>query len=195
MLILSLGFISANMLVAGTVYEGNPLNFKSGVSVNVTCDSLTLGTISLNDGAYAVVFDVDSCGSVLVESDYEFTQIATQVEEETITTPTSNTDTGSHSSGGSSIRYYLCGNEICDSGETANTCSADCTIEETTNNSSLNETQENSETTEPQNQRGITGAFIGVGTFVGNYWWIILIVAILVVVFFFVRRMIKNKKN
>ena len=126
MLILSIGFISANILIAGTVYDGKPNLIKSGVLVNITCDSDILQTTSLSDGAYAVVFDTDSCTSVLVESEYDVTEIIMEVEDDSPqTTTTTSSGGGSGSSRSSNLRYYFCGNGVCESGETSSTC-IDC---------------------------------------------------------------------
>ncbi|KHO53811.1 MAG: hypothetical protein QT05_C0001G0033 [archaeon GW2011_AR13] len=171
MLILSIGFISANILIAGTVYDGKPNLIKSGVLVNITCDSDILQTTSLSDGAYAVVFDTDSCTSVLVESEYDVTEIIMEVEDDSPqTTTTTSSGGGSGSSRSSNLRYYFCGNGVCDTGETFSTCPKDCTIIELSTDltnledssgdeeikETIEETENPSKTSSP-----ITGAVIG----------------------------------
>ncbi len=67
--IISMGFASANTLVAGKICENPGCAVPiSGASIQVQCDSSYLNTLSLSDGAYAVVFGVDSCTVVNVSS-------------------------------------------------------------------------------------------------------------------------------
>ncbi len=118
-IILSLSMISANYLVAGTVYNGNPGNPVAGAVVTITCDSNVLTTTSLSDGAYAVVFGVNSCSTVNVNADgHDASVIKMYVDP--YATDTSHD--GGGSSGGSGGTFFLCGNNVCDVGETQRTC-------------------------------------------------------------------------
>ncbi|OGI12751.1 hypothetical protein A3K64_04165 [Candidatus Micrarchaeota archaeon RBG_16_36_9] len=125
-IIFSVGMISANYLVTGTVYDGNPSHPKSDVGVTITCDSNILTTTSLSDGTYAVVFGVDSCSAVNVVPDsYSATKIKMYVDPSAYTPPSGG------GGGGSTHKYYNCGNNVCDTGETSLTCAKDCPVQTT----------------------------------------------------------------
>ncbi len=202
-LILSIGFISANTLVAGTLYNGSLNNPVSGERVTVYCGSLpSLYTNSLSDGTYAVVFESDSCTPITVESDFNYTQIVIQIEDEAPKTKKTINNPG----GGN--YYYHCGNGICDSGETTSTCSRDCPLAESNETIVLNENQEQEETSNqeqnltekekseeitPENNQGITGGVIGTLTSKGGIITIIAII-VLIIGFFIIRKYRKKSK-
>ena len=194
-LILNAGFASANTLVAGTIYEGNPKNGISGASVVVYCGLDSLNTISLNDGAYAVVFDTDSCSNINVQCSYDSTKIIVKIDSSS--NPSQDgapTTSGTRSSGGG---FYMCGNGKCDSGETASTCAEDCAVKLTYSD----EDNENSGLIElgvsesEKDQNAITGAVIGESG-KGKSYLIILIVVIALIVILLSARLIRlNRKK
>ena len=228
MLILSIGFISANTLVTGVTYNEDFSDTISDVSLTIECDSVSLDTNSgngtyLEDGTYAIIFETNcSLDSIVkvtgtkgtlsgyaegtvhncTESDC-IADFITIVNPNLAEPPTTTTTTTSSSSGGSSRSYYYyCGNGICDSGETANTCAKDCAVENNLTNllAPLNEDneeqenpEENSEDINSDNQRGITGAVIGTVTSKGG---IITIIALVVLVAgFFTIKKLRVKKH
>ncbi len=165
--LLSISITSANVLVGGTVYNGSPNNPVSGAEIIVFCDSESLETTSLKDGTYAVVFDRDTICSYVnsIEKNgmNNTTKITVYIEDDTTTNPGS----GKKTSG----KIYQCGNGICDSGESSDTCLRDCPIQrvETNENNPQNQGNEQEmETINLENQNsgqnsGITGAVIGEG--------------------------------
>jgi hypothetical protein len=188
-LVFSIGIISANTLVAGTVYNGSANNVVPGINIIIFCDSYSLNTTSLSDGAYGVVFGTDSCPNITTdlgsyEGIYNNSIIIVKVNPDSEGTPTPI------SHGGSSRGYYMCGNGICDSGETSQTCLKDCPIinEEETSTELTNinynnagnglsgaETQTSDNTGNPS---GITGAVTGALTSTGGIIIIVFVVLI-----------------
>ncbi len=151
LLVLLVGVTSAQTLVAGKIYTADFSETIADVSVHVVCNSYFLDTISLSDGTYAVRFEeiecnesdvvditasksgfntkttqgiINKCNSGDCGGNY-FTIINLGLE---VKLPEDDDDSSSGGGGGSS-RYYLCGNGICDSGETINTCPQDCPFE------------------------------------------------------------------
>ena len=198
-IIFSVGMISANYLVTGTVYDGNPSYPKSGVGVTITCDSNILTTTSLSDGTYAVVFGVDSCSAVNVVPDsYSATKIKMYVDPSAYTPPSGG------GGGGSTHKYYNCGNNVCDTGETSLTCAKDCPVQTTNLSTSTNQSTEketetkvtDTKTETPTNKGllGLTGGAItdfaqsgaGIGTMAG--------ILVLVIIIFLVARKKRSKK-
>ena len=131
LVILSIGMISAKILVAGKLYNSDYSDTIADADITVWCDSNYLTTTSLADGTYAVVFSVDNCGVVNVTSDANNSNIMKVVMELPNEQEDDDDSSGSSgSSGGSYGGFYLCGNGVCDSGETANTCPEDCSVVE-----------------------------------------------------------------
>lgn len=170
LLVLSVGIVSAQTLVAGKIYESGFNNTISNASISVCCDSLCSNVTSLDDGTYAFVFEADVCNTVNVTPDKNNSEIMYM----TRFIPNEQVDNNNNNNGGSSSgggrRYYLCGNGVCDSGETIGTCPEDCVIEEVVELN--NETEEKrieegmsiaEETEETQKtfSSKITGAVIG----------------------------------
>lgn len=145
--VLSLNLASAQTLIAGKVYNSAFSDTISNVDIKVTCDDrASLSTISLSDGTYAVRFEESECSegdNVRVLSsktgylDKTSYGTVTRCEGENceeafviivnLGIGTSSSSSGSSGHGhGTSVRFYMCGNRICDSGETVNTCPTDC---------------------------------------------------------------------
>lgn len=227
MSILSLSMISAETLVAGKIYNSAYTQNISGASVVIACNGVSLATTSLDDGAYAIKFG-DSTGCILgmdvkvtASKDNLYGEGSSKVysseDEETEYVAVSNinikakpssggndnTNSGGNGGGYYSghVKYYYCGNDVCDTGETVETCSKDCTVSNTPLVSDLinldeEETQEEV-TTEDEGKSGFfTGAFIG-GVSKGLGLLILVIfVLVLAIIFFVVRKVyIKRKKN
>lgn len=201
LVILSIGFASANTLVGGTIYDGSLGNPVSGVNIIVHCDSMTpLSTTSLGDGTYAVVFDTESCSYINATAEgYESMQITVNIQDDT----DEEEDSSKHSSSGSLKRtysVYLCGNGLCDSGETSNTCLRDCPLPEEKIQPSLVSENNTKEIItleqEPNNSvnPGITGAVTGTNKR-SNTWAIVAIGLLLIVVIFFIIKQLHKKAD
>lgn len=199
--IISLSVVSAQTLIAGKVYNSDYSNTIDGADISVTCNSYSLDTNTLEDGTYAVRFEETQCNegdSVSVSASksgfQEKTGSGTVIKCEDadcnenyvmiINLGMSIQTYGGHSGGNSGrlSRYYLCGNGLCDSGETINTCPEDCKNELLTQTSSTQESEEETETgitltenEDNENSAGITGAVIGaLGS--GGYLFVIVFV-------------------
>jgi hypothetical protein len=214
-LVLTFGIISANTLVGGKIYNSDYSNVIEGADVGVQCGSDYLTTTSLPDGTYAISFDTASCyssgvvqvtasksnlygeGSAVINHSAEGDVAVANLN---IKTKTTTITTSSHSKG--SGGYYLCGNKVCDSGETSQTCLSDCPIvsgsnETATLNNSENtglNTSENQSTENASNNPGITGAVTGTS---GNKNLIIIIIAgiLFLVIAIFVINLIRKRKK
>ncbi len=145
MLVFLTGITSANTLVAGKIYDNNYNNFISGADIIVTCNNNPLSTASIDDGTYAVVFE--SCtegdsihvsaskGSLTGEGDGIIIQNEDQTESDYISIVNliikqpAQTNNGNSGGSGGSNKYYKCGNNICDTGETIKTCPKDCNLD------------------------------------------------------------------
>lgn len=185
-IILSIGLISAaNTLVAGNIYNADYTSKIEGAGIRVDCGADYKVTDSLSDGSYAVVFD-DLAGCDLTVTTVSVTASKAGYTSQTKTGNIKGTinpfsiinlglavaptgDTGGHTGGGGSSRYYMCGNGVCNTGETTATCPRDCPaalnpISLPASNSGTEEPKE--ETTEekteetPQNTGFLTGAAI-----------------------------------
>ena len=194
-LVLSLNLVSSQALVAGKIYNSDFSNIIGGADISVTCNSYSLNTNSLADGTYAVRFDETKCNegdsaSVSAsKSGFEGKTglgIVSKCEDadcddnyvtivnlgiKTLASDSGNNNGGNNAGGGSvSMKYYLCGNGKCDTGETANTCAKDCNITEpliqtTTTEIITTNTEETGEEEQAQNPPSfgskILGAVIG----------------------------------
>ncbi len=188
-LIFSLGIISANILIAGKIYNSDYSNIIGGALVTVECDTENpLSTTSLDDGIFAVIFEVEFCTLINITTNsniYKITDIKQSIPSDVPQTTTTSSGGG----GGGSSRYYLCGNEKCDSGETSQTCLKDCPIVPENNESiesidlvynaeDLGSNKEETQNTE--NNPRITGGVIGFmksGTGIGLSIAIVIILA------------------
>jgi|SRR3989344_1145901 len=150
--ILFLALASSQTLIAGKIYNSGFSDTISNADVVVSCnEGASLSTNSFDDGTYVVRFDESACkegDSVSVRASkpgfVEKTGTGTVSKCEGVdctdnyvmiinlgikTQPPAQTGSSSSSSGGGSnrvVRYYLCGNGKCDSGENVNTCAVDC---------------------------------------------------------------------
>jgi len=222
---------SAQTLITGKVYDsGN--NGISDALVGVTCHNSILDTITKDDGTYAVRFDVDKCivgdliqvsaskgslsgkdASTVVACDNpsgcegsEYISVLNVVIKSS-----SNVNVNANN-GGSSNRFYFCGNNICDTGESTSTCPKDCPlnfpekgvvalgIEENQNSNSGSQEENNIDqgniVQEDENSNvggGITGALVGFGkTNIGFGTIAVIILLIIAVLIALIRRMGKQ---
>lgn len=218
LLIASLQFLSAQTPVAGKIYNSNFEGVISGADVTISCGSNTLETTSLTDGTYGVKFDEDECaypssvsvkaskgeltgsgsGELIACTGIECTEdYVAVVNIELKFKPSSS---GSSSDDVRKKRYYKCGNGVCDTGETANTCSLDCKVveEEVPEDLTIvagaeeNTQEETSDTTAGTNS-GITGAAVGFAKSPAGIGIGVVIVVIAIIVFTAVNR--KNELN
>lgn len=194
-----IGFSEAKVLVAGKIYESDHITAIANASINVQCDTNYLNTISLSDGTYAVVFDVNSCSIVNVTSNINNSIIMKVVINLPNEVPVEDNDEGS-SGGGSSGggRFYLCGNNICDSGESIKTCPKDCnkTAELITGLEGSDTEKTNPKNEQPNLFSKFTGAVIGVlGT--TNFFVIVIsligVIGIVIITIVFKKKFYKKK--
>lgn len=164
---LLLGIASANTFVIGKIYDTNFNTPVSGASVDVTCQGNTKTTTSLADGAYGIGFELSECAnessvSITATRDNLYGSNGGQIDNSNetdyftvknivMTVQSSPPPTGGGGGGGGT--FYLCGNGVCDSGETPSLCPKDCKVPE-------NITQETSEKNESEG----TGMSISPGT-------------------------------
>lgn len=216
LMIFSFALANANTLVGGKIYNSDFSDVIEGADVSVQCGLDVLDSVSLIDGTYAVTFDTDSCynsDSVEVtaskgnlhgketsiinnstEGEGEFVAVANvNIKSKEDTGSTTTTSSG----GGGSGRYYMCGNGICDSGETSQTCLMDCPLtdeEENESQSGLLDLSSNSGNSgdslpsegnqnsgNPLNLLGLTGAVTGVFGEKTNFIFIILGLVLLLI--------------
>jgi hypothetical protein len=217
LLVLSFAAVTANTLVGGKIYNSDFSETISGADVSVQCGEDTLETESLSDGAYAVTFDSDTCYSAIKvyvtatkgtltgkedsiinnssESEGEYVAVG-NVNIKAPGSTVNVTIRRGHSGG-----FFLCGNTVCDSGETYATCAKDCPFVDNSSNNSLvpliapldnsgGNGNSNPQTTENQsnetgnNAPGITGAVTGVGDGDGDslWYWLVGIILLLVII-------------
>jgi len=145
-MIFSVSLASAQTLITGKIYSEGYSDIISGADVTVICGD-TISTDSLDDGTYAIYFEVGVCnlespvqvsatkgdlygegtGTVAecndgdcVDSDY--LAVLNLMIKAKSSSSSSSSSGGGHISG----KYYFCGNNKCDTGETAVTCPRDC---------------------------------------------------------------------
>ncbi len=207
------GLVNAAIIVSGKTYDPKVYlgNEVSDVYVLATCYSsstLSKYTNSVAGGSYGIGFNSTECSSTdrLTISFSKGTRYGTLFDyiintksinvltdsfvienlvlDQTQTTPSG----GSH--GGGSTRYYQCGNGLCDSGESTETCPQDCvktqinevTPTPTTSEETVELTPETTQETTPT--KGffptITGAVTGALGTVGTTVAMVFIVGIAV---------------
>ena len=222
LIVLSLALISAQTLVAGKIYDTDYNNIIiADANIHVTCNISYLDTISLNDGSYLVAFNDTECiGGDTIAVTASKSGFDTETESEVLVSCTgagcinfkilnvilnvsaTTPATSSGGGGGGSSRYYLCGNGVCDSGETIVTCAKDCTPEFTPLNYETEEenTEEITEISEEEQEipqtslfSKITGGTIGVATSTNGIIVIIFVLALCGV--FVVKRTIRKRKT
>lgn len=141
-LALSLTFVSAETVVSGKIYNSDFSEVIGGATVVVECNSETETSTSQNDGTYAVSLDSEICSlgsevsvsaskgdllgedsASIVESDEGelVTVINVNIEEEEQETTTTSSKPRK-----SSGTWLKCGNRVCESDETYDSCPADC---------------------------------------------------------------------
>jgi hypothetical protein len=187
--------VSANTLVGGKIYNSDFSKVVEGAYVTVQCGIQELDTMSLNDGAYAVIFDSDSChldskfsvsaskGSLSNEGS-SYIYESEEDQGELVGVVNLNLKGGETGGGKTSTTkrgtWFMCGNTVCDSGESFQTCPADCpenlgegeeltgintdSISANAADQETGEAQENATSDEKINNSGITGAVIGEGS-------------------------------
>jgi len=182
---------SAQTFIVGKTYNSDFSSLIDGVELIVTCGTNVLTTTSLDDGTYAVGFEVEECngedavsisatkGSLtgsntgvlqIDEESFDYYSVVNMQMTEPTPTPPSSSSGGGSSSGGS-YRYFRCGNGKCDTGESANTCPKDCALDVEPLSTGLTEDNNveedidlsglESESSPEVSGSGITGAFAG----------------------------------
>lgn len=199
-----ISFMNAQTLIAGKIYNSDFTSTIANASILVKCNSNSLNTISLDDGTYLVSFNETNCNlgkQVIVNADkgnlagsssgtiskmscgnnkscgLNFSSIINIKMIQQKTTSVGSSGGGSFSGGAGT--FYLCGNGVCDTGESINTCPKDCNksnfenLSLQTNQSFLNQSNLNQSngsdfkntTTKNENKKttnsGITGAVTG----------------------------------
>lgn len=131
---------SAQTLITGKVYSDGSSNIVSGALVTVACYDYILSTSTLEDGTYAIKFDLCSLGEsvkvsatkgnfygedtgTVIECDGTNCADSEYLAVLNLMIKTQSKIIVQHSSGG---KYYFCGNGKCDSGENERTCPKDC---------------------------------------------------------------------
>jgi len=214
MLILSINFASANTLVGGTIYDSNYNHPIKEANIVVWCGSDDLYTNSSSDGTYAVIFDTESCDissnvKVTSSKDNLYGEVTSIINNSTkegeefaianINMKVKESTTTSSGRQQSSGRVYLCGNGLCDSGETSNTCIRDCPLKyELLSYQNASETPSElitlEQNTDASENTGITGAVTG-GTGKTKPIGIIIISLLLLVIIFFVIKKLYKKQD
>ncbi len=191
------------IVVAGKVSNEDYSQFISGASVNVTCNGNLLTTISLDDGTFAVGFDLDKCSETSSPSiaaakagfsNLKIADVVIKIDPDTLPLVNTNNDDNNNNNGGGGS-YYFCGNGRCDSGENERTCPRDCksanTIQTNAAITTIQTTAQNETSGEETGTEdkgffsGITGAVIGAlgaGGAIAALIFIIVIIALAIIV-------------
>lgn len=214
LMIFSFALASANTLVGGKIYNSDFSEVVEGADVSVQCGLDVLETESLADGTYAVNFgsDVENCDvghgvevsaskGTLAGKETSIINNSTEGEGEFVAVGNVNLKApGTTTSGGSKKTsnkgtWFMCGNHVCDTGESYSTCPTDCLLVvennttntiELTNNGNNDELGEEESTTLSDvtgNPAGMTGAVVsGDGSGKGSKLYIFLGLGLLLII-------------
>jgi len=185
-IIFSVSLASAQALIIGKIYSEGYSETVSGADVTVICNSAK-NTNSLEDGTYAVKFDISICslgssvkvsatkGDLYGEStgtivqcdngncvDSEYLAVLNLMIKDKPTTPTHSSSSSSGGSVGrtSYLGYFNCGNNICDTGENDGTCPKDCAKKTSENGLIELGLNQNQETTNQTDKKKTSGSGI-----------------------------------
>jgi hypothetical protein len=165
LIVLSLNLITAQTVIAGKIYNDNYSTTVADADVAVTCNSNTLTTLSLGDGTFAVSFDTGICnepdaatakaskegltgtssGTVIkcdetFDCEGEYFALLNPNLKTVNPTPDPDNGGGGGGSWSGNSGFFMCGNQKCDTGETATTCPQDCKVTIVTNETTPEET-------------------------------------------------------
>ncbi len=211
--LLSLALVNAQTLVAGKVYGNSFDNQVADATVEVRCRNTILTTKTLGDGTYALRFDNALCslgdsvqayatkGTLTGQSSGIIGECGENCEEDYFSIANimvKNTATNPSRGGGSGIRneddvqpilWFICGNDICDNGESEDTCPKDCSLglepeenEEKQEPEEIGGAKDNAKEPENNNRSWITGAFTAIGSYM-NIPLLSAILAFLIILF------------
>jgi hypothetical protein len=184
---LSLSLVNAQTLVAGKVYGNSMDNLVAQATVEIKCSEAVLTTKTLGDGTYAVKFENNVCslgdsveayamrGTLTGQTsnqvkecredcDDDYFAVANIMIKDAGSTTYSSSGGIRESDNVQPIKWFICGNNVCDSGENEDTCPKDCHTEPEEQEKKETTTQETKE--EKQEAKEITGASVGIEDYI-----------------------------